>query len=193
MKTLTWKLAVVCVACACVALSQTSRGTVTGTVLDPSGAVIAAARVTLTGVETGVRLSTDSNQAGVYRFDAVDLGVYELQVTHPGFRLYLGTGVNVEANRVTTFDPRLEVGAAETRIEVSGESSEILIKDSPLRGGNFQPREVRDLPLTGLNPHLAGADFARRDRSFRQPHLGRRRGDKQRWRVLHQWPTPARE
>ena len=61
-------------------------------------------------------------------------------------------GIDVEANRVTTFDPRLEVGAAETRIEVSGESSEILIKDSPLRGGNFQPREVRDLPLVSLNP-----------------------------------------
>ena len=152
MRTFTWKLAVVCVACACVALSQTSRGTVTGTVLDPSGAVIAGARVALTGVETGGRLSTDSNDAGVYRFDAVDLGVYELQVTLPGFRSYLGTGINVEANRVTTVDPRLEVGAAETRIEVSGESSEILIKDSPLRGGNFQPREVRDLPLTGLNP-----------------------------------------
>src|SRR5215831_13107198 len=55
------------------AIAQTSRGTVTGTVLDPTGAVIAGARVTLTGVETGVRLSTNSNDAGVYRFDAVDL------------------------------------------------------------------------------------------------------------------------
>src|SRR5947209_4747872 len=134
------------------AQAQTSRGTVTGTALDPTGAVIGGARVTLTGVETGVRLSTDSNDAGVYRFDAVDLGVYELQVAHPGFRTYLGTGIGVEANRVTTFDPRLEVGAAETRIEVSAESSEILIKDSPLRGGNFQAREVRDLPLLVSNP-----------------------------------------
>ena len=104
MRTFTWKLVVVCVACACVALSQTSRGTVTGTVLDASGAVITGARVTLTGVETGARLSTDSNQAGVYRFDAVDLGVYQLGVTHPGFRTYLGSGIGVEANRVTTVD-----------------------------------------------------------------------------------------
>jgi hypothetical protein len=132
--------------------AQTSRGTVTGTVLDPTGAVIGGARVTLTGVETGVRLSTDSNETGVYRFDAVDLGVYDLQVTHPGFRAYLAIGIGVEANRATTIDPKLEVGATETRVEVSGESSEILIKDSPLRGGNFQPREVRDLPLTSLNP-----------------------------------------
>jgi Carboxypeptidase regulatory-like domain/TonB dependent receptor len=137
---------------AVAAYAQTSRGTVTGTVLDPTGAAVAAARVALTGVETGIRLSTNSNDTGLYRFDAVDLGVYNLQVTHPGFRTYLGTGIGVEANRATTIDPRLEVGTAETRIEVSGELSEVLIKDSPLRGGNFQPREVRDLPMISLNP-----------------------------------------
>ena len=72
---------------ALAAHAQTSRGTVTGTVLDSSGAVVAGARVTLTGVDTGVKLSTESNDAGVYRFDAVDLGVYELQIVHPGFRI----------------------------------------------------------------------------------------------------------
>jgi hypothetical protein len=114
--------------------------------------VIAGARVVLTGTEIGVRRSTLSNEAGIYRFDTVDLGTYELGVTHPGFRPFRSTGISVEANRVTTFDPRLELGASETAIEVSGESSEILVKDSPLRGGNFLPREVRDLPLMSLNP-----------------------------------------
>src|SRR5262244_3191584 len=137
---------------ACAANAQTSRGTVTGTVLDRTGAVIAGASVTLTGVETGVRLSTNSNDAGVYRFDAVDLGTYDLAVSLPGFRTYLSSHIGVEANRATTIDPTLEVGAAETRIEVSGEASEILIKDSPLRGGNFQPGEVRNLPLFSQNP-----------------------------------------
>src|SRR5262249_41034268 len=132
--------------------AQTSRGTVTGTILDPTGAVITGARVTLTGVETGVRLSTNSNDAGVYRFDAVDPGSYDLTVSLPGFSTYLSTHIGVEANRATTIDPALKVGAAETRIEVSGEASEILIKDSPLRGGNFQTSEVRNLPLLGLNP-----------------------------------------
>src|SRR5262245_66549927 len=117
--------------------AQTSRGTVTGTVLDPSGAVIGGAHVTLTGIETGVRLSTDSNEAGVYRFDAVDLGVYVLTVTQPGFAT-VGTDINVEANRTTTVDPRLQLRAAEARIEVRSESRGILTRDSPLRGGNFQ-------------------------------------------------------
>ena len=132
--------------------AQTSRGTVTGTVLDPTGAIIGGAHVILTSIETGVMRSTDSTEAGVYRFDAVDPGAYNLTATHPGFRTFSDAGVTVEANRATTVDPRLEVGAAETRIDVTEESSEILAKDSPLRGGNFQPREVRDLPLTSLNP-----------------------------------------
>src|SRR4051794_31741681 len=91
--------------------AQTSRGTVTGTVLDSSGAAIANARLNLTAIDMGVRLWTNSNQAGVYRFDAVDLGDYKLQVTHPGFRTYFAGGINVEANRATTIDPKLEVGA----------------------------------------------------------------------------------
>jgi hypothetical protein len=132
--------------------AQTSRGTVSGTILDPTGALLVGAHVTLTGVDTGLKLSTTSNDAGVYRFDAVDLGVYQLQVVDRGFRTYFGSGIHVEANRVTTVDPRLEVGTAETRIEVNDESGEMLVRDSPLRGGNFQPREVRDLPLPGLNP-----------------------------------------
>ena len=102
--------------------AQTSRGTVAGAVLDQSGAVIRGARVGLTGVDTGVKLSTESNESGVYRFDAVDLGTYELDVAHPGFRSFHSAGIRVEANRTTTFDPRLEVGTAETRIEVNAES-----------------------------------------------------------------------
>src|SRR5262249_44101308 len=63
-----------------------------------------------------------SNEAGVYRFDAVDPGVSNVTVSHPDFRKYSGLSITVEANRVTTVDPRLEVGAAETKIEVNGES-----------------------------------------------------------------------
>ena len=132
--------------------TQTSRGTVTGTILDPKAGVIAAARVTLTGIETGIRLSTVSNETGIYRFDAVDPGVYDLEITHPGFSVYRATAFAVEANRATTIDPKLEVGTAKSSIEVNGESAEMLIKDSPLRGGNFQAREVRNLPMISLNP-----------------------------------------
>ena len=72
---------------------QTSRGTVTGTVLDSSGAIIKSADITLTGQQTGIHLRTASNEVGVYRLDAVDPALYDIQVVHPGFRTYAETGI----------------------------------------------------------------------------------------------------
>src|SRR5579871_3331839 len=84
--------------------AQTSRGTVSGTITDPSGAAIAGANVAITHTATGVRRTVISNDAGIYRFDAVDLGAYDLRVTHPGFNPFVATGLGVEANRITTID-----------------------------------------------------------------------------------------
>ena len=172
-------------------LSQTSRGTVTGTVLDPSGAVITGARVTLNGVETGVHRSTVANESGTYRFDAVDLGLYELTVTHAGFRPFLASGIGVEANRVTTFDPRLELGASETRIEVNA-----AIERDPDQG---RPAAGRQLPAARgerstsdfAGSTFAGAHVTRRDSGFRQLSLDRQPAGFRGLRVRHQWPARA--
>src|SRR5262245_22241308 len=121
MKSINWaNLLVAVLTLVCAANAQTSRGTVTGTVLDPTGAVIAGASVTLTAVGTCVLHSTSSNDVGVYRVDAFDLRADELTVSLPGFSTYLRTDIGVEACRATTIDPPLEVGSAETKIEVSG-------------------------------------------------------------------------
>ena len=72
-----WRITAV-IALAAAVHGQTSRGTVSGTILDASGAVVAGARVVLTGAETGARQSALSNEAGIYRFDAVDLGMFSL-------------------------------------------------------------------------------------------------------------------
>ena len=134
------------------ARSQTSRGAVVGTVTDISGAVIARAEILLTHTETGIIRSTVTNEAGIYRFDAVDLGIYTLKVTKPGFIPFLNTGVGIEANRATTLDARLEVGDVRTEIKVNAEAAELLAKDGPLRGGNLQPDEISKLPLSDLDP-----------------------------------------
>ena len=97
------------VALIATAQCQTSCGTVTGTVLDSSGAIIKGANITLTSRQTGIRRSAGSNDSGVNRFDAVDVGGYDLQVVQPGFRTYVEVGIRVEANRVATVDPRLEL------------------------------------------------------------------------------------
>ncbi len=93
-----------------------------------------------------------ANEAGIYRFDAVNLGAYSLKISKPGFKVFLSTALDVEANRTTTLDATLAVGESQAVVEVNADSAELLTRDAPLRGGNFHPQEVSRLPLTALNP-----------------------------------------
>jgi hypothetical protein len=136
---------------AVLAHAQTSRGTVSGTVTDPSGSTVAGASVELLKIATGSRRTATTNVAGIYRFEAVDLGTYELKIAHAGFQSFEATGLNVEANRTAVMDIGLELGSEAVTIQVSA-SAEMLTKDGPLRGGNFSATQVSQLPLTGLNP-----------------------------------------
>jgi len=61
----------------------------------------------------------------------VDPGVYDFEVAGTGFRMFVAAGVGVQANRATTVDPKLKLGAIEARVEVNGESSELLTKRQP--------------------------------------------------------------
>jgi len=136
---------------------QTSRGSVAGTVTDVSGAVVPDAALELTNKASGVKRATTTNAVGIYRFDAVDLGLFDVKISKAGFNVFLELGISVEGNRTTTVDVKLQVGSNETVVKVNAETDELLLKDSPLRGGNFQSREVSRLPLRALNPiSLAG-------------------------------------
>ena len=89
---------------------------------------------------------------GFYRFDAVDLGVYDLKVDMTGFKQFVSTEIGVEANRTITIDAALEVGVGETVVQVSASADEMLIKDAPIRGGNISANFVSSLPISGLEP-----------------------------------------
>jgi len=134
------------------ALAQTSRGTVSGTVTDSAGAVITGAKVELTNKNTGVVRTTVTNGAGIYRFDAVDLGVYNLRINQNGFKQFVNTEIGVEANRTATIDAALEVGVGEMVVEVNAATDELLIKDAPIRGGSLNAQKVVNLPVSGLEP-----------------------------------------
>jgi hypothetical protein len=134
------------------AMAQISRGTVSGIVTDSAGAVIIGAKVELTNKNTGVTLTTTTNGAGIYRFDAVDLGVHTLRINRTGFKQFVNTDIGVEANRTVTVDATLEVGVGEMVVEVSAAADELLIKDSPIRGGNINAAVISTLPVAGLEP-----------------------------------------
>src|SRR5689334_23043869 len=88
-------------------MGQTSRGTVSGIVTDPSGASVQAAEVTLTNTATNLARSTTTNESGLYRFDAVDPGQYDLSIRQTGFNVAHLSGFTVQAAQVTSHDVRL--------------------------------------------------------------------------------------
>jgi hypothetical protein len=135
-----------------IAFPQTSRGTVTGTVTDPEGAVVAGASVTLTNVATGVSRASITNGEGLYRFDAVDPGTYKIAFQVSGFAILENTDVIVSANQTAVVDAGLKLGAVETSVSVVENAGIVLQTDSPVRGGNVTQTQVTELPFANRNP-----------------------------------------
>ncbi|HEU0120306.1 MAG TPA: carboxypeptidase regulatory-like domain-containing protein, partial [Bryobacteraceae bacterium] len=131
--------------------AQTSRATLSGTISDPAGAVVPAAAVELRSREMGVVRTTLSNEAGLYRFDAVDPGRYDLQVKADGFRSFVSKELLLQAGVGATMDARLEVGDAQTIVEVSSAVVQLQV-EAPVRGGNIDRTQIVQLPVANRNP-----------------------------------------
>lgn len=138
------------------AFAQTSKGTVTGIVSDPTGAVIQGATAELRNTETNQTRVTTTNDEGLYRFDAIDLGTYDLKISVAGFKTYAAKGITIQANRIATFDAAMETGGTEVIVEVNAGSDEIIQKSDAVRGGNFDRKELTKLPMANLNPYEIG-------------------------------------
>ncbi len=94
------------------AFSQSDRGTITGTVTDSTGAVIANAPVQAKNSETGVVYEGATSNTGNYTISQLPAGSYEISMSAPGFKKYTRAGLAVEVAQVLRADIALEVGAA---------------------------------------------------------------------------------
>ena len=131
--------------------AQTSRGTITGTITDPQGAVLPKANVTLIDQRTNVKRETATNGAGLYRFDAVSLSDYTITVEAAGFVKELTKDVSVSAARTVEINFQLKLGAAVDTITVEGTASEVLQTAEQVRGVNIQAQKLIELPITNQN------------------------------------------
>ena len=117
-----------------------SSGSVLGTVIDASGAVVAKASATLVNLDTNATLTMTSNIQGQFVFPNVAPGPYKLTVTASGFRTANIANVTVEVNKSVTVPVHLEVGSTSETIEVQGTAAlELQTTDAQL--GNVIPRE----------------------------------------------------
>lgn len=135
-----------------LALGQTSRGTVAGTVTDPNGAVIAGAEVTLTSAATKVSRTTTTNGEGLYRFEAVDPGTYSVKVTATGFGEVVSTGIEVRANQTSDVPSQMTLAGQIETVNVAADAGQLLQVEAPVRGGNIDKVKITELPVAGRNP-----------------------------------------
>ncbi|MGI8742684.1 MAG: carboxypeptidase regulatory-like domain-containing protein [Bryobacteraceae bacterium] len=130
---------------------QSSRGTVTGIVTDASKAVLANAAVELSNTQTKVVRSTNTNEAGLYRFDAVDPGSYTIRVTASGFKASLTQPFDVVASQIASVDSQLELGQVTSTVEVSAAAA-LIQTEAPVRGGTITTQNIIELPIASQNP-----------------------------------------
>ncbi len=103
--------------------SQTTFGSITGVVTDPSGAVIPGAKVTVISEGQGMVRSAITGNGGAFSVPNLSVGPYRLQVSSSGFAQYDRSGLNLSANEVLNVNVQLTVAQAGTTVHVTSQSS----------------------------------------------------------------------
>ncbi len=123
-------------------------GNIQGIVADSTGAVIPNASVNLTDQATHVKRSTKSNSAGAYVFPGIPISTYNLEVTAPGFKSYLQTGIVLEVGSNIGIDVGLSVGSEGQTIEVQAEGLALQTEDASFKQ-TIDQNAVTEMPLNG--------------------------------------------
>ena len=122
-------------------------GTISGTVVDPSGAVVASATVMLRNSKTGTQQNSSSDAEGVYSFSNLPAGQYEIEIFASGFKPYRQSGVNLGSAAIKV-DVQLELKSEATTVEVSADTIQIDISTTQM-GEAIAATKMSAVPLNG--------------------------------------------
>jgi len=128
-------------------LAQSDRGTVRGTVTDPSDAVIANAKVVLTGVENGESRETTTGDEGIYVFPEIKAGLYQLTVEASGFSRTSVENIKVDVQAIQSIVVKLQLGEITGNVVTVNAEGVTINADTPVRQTVINERQVRELPL----------------------------------------------
>jgi hypothetical protein len=131
------------------ALAQTDRGTITGTISDPAGAVVANAVVEAKNISTGTVYQAGTSGTGNYTLAQLPVGTYELSVTAAGFKKFVRPGIVVEVAGTARIDAALEVGTSTESVTVQAEAP-LLKTESGELSHNVATDRVDSIPLLTL-------------------------------------------
>jgi len=141
-----WATAFVLLLASSTIRGQAVNATLLGTVTDTTGAVVAAAKVTITETLTGASRTSVTNESGNYEFPSIPPGLYEVLVENPGFKKQARRDVEVTVNSTVRVDLRLEPGATSETVVVTAEIP-ILQTDRADIGAKMESRQVTELPI----------------------------------------------
>src|SRR4030095_3048481 len=130
-----------------VGFAQTS-GEISGLVMDPSGAAVSGANVTITNKATGAARNVTSNSEGLYSFPSLGPGVYELKVEQSGFKTVRLDNVKIEVQQTARLDVTLEVGQVDEMVTIN-RSVALLNSENTTLGTVIENKIVTELPLNG--------------------------------------------
>src|SRR5262245_19462980 len=107
----------------CREASAQATAQISGNVRDQSGAVLPGVEVTALQTSTGISRSVVTNETGAYILSNLALGPYRLEVSLPGFRTFVQTGIVLQVNSNPVINPVLEVGQISEQVEVQGNAA----------------------------------------------------------------------
>ncbi|PYX77284.1 MAG: TonB-dependent receptor, partial [Acidobacteria bacterium] len=131
-------------------LAQIQNGQFTGVVMDPSGAVIPGATLTIKNLETGLTLTTISNDSGLYTAQEVPIGSYKITVEVRGFKTVIKTELILNAGTIQRVDFELPIGGQVETVEVVGGAVPVNTESAKL-SETVGAKQIANLPLNGRN------------------------------------------
>src|SRR5208282_5505723 len=146
-------------------VGQTFRGTILGSVTDPSGAFVAGATVKVRNEATGLERTTVTSGDGSYAVSELPIGTYSVTVTLTGFQTAVTNSVAVDVATERRVDAQLKTGQVSQTVEVSGGDLPQIETQSNDLGGVITSQVANDMPVNGrdytkliyLNPGVAGS------------------------------------
>ena len=133
--------------------AQEFRGTISGKVLDPEGAVVPDASIMVKETQTGATSRTKSDKAGEYFVPFLPPGDYTITVTSKGFEVLSRNGIKLQAQEHPIVDLSLTVGSQSQTVTVTAEAPLLDQADASI-GDTISTESVADLPLNGRAPEM---------------------------------------
>jgi hypothetical protein len=139
--------------------AQSANGSISGTVLDPSGTAVPDVELTLTSVEQQARSVVRSGPDGLYGFRNLKAGGYELKALAKDFREFVQKGIVLPVNQDARLDVHLELGIEAQTIEVLANASSLNFENA-VRQDGVSPDTLAELPLMVSGGVRSSANFA---------------------------------